>query len=104
MNGHIWLGLAGLVMLVGCATPVRTAGDPSPAAVGRAACERACSRDYDVCADGAGAGRGGASFFGAGAACRRQVSSCVDHCKVIVAADPKLKVSDKSPDNAVDRP
>ncbi len=69
-----WLGAAlalALLALAGCAAP----------AGGRhLSCSQACNRDYDICADSAGANRGGASFFGVGAACQRQLTACLKNC------------------------
>ena len=93
-RGLIAVALSGLA---GCAGP--GAGDPSPAAAKRAACERSCNRGYDTCSDSAGAERRGSSFFGMGAACDRQVKSCFDRCKALGGdAKPDAKPDGKEPD------
>lgn len=74
--------------LAACSGPTGALGDSSPAAARKAQCERACNRDYDVCSDGAGARRGGSSFYGMGAACDRQVKECLASCKPMVV-EPK---------------
>ena len=70
-----WLGgaLASLAALglAGCA---------GPAGSRHITCHQACERDYDMCADSAGASRGGASFFGVGAACQRELTACFKAC------------------------
>lgn len=82
------IGLAA-AMLAACSGPLGPEGDPSPGAAKRARCDQGCNRDYDRCADSAGARRGsGGSFFGMGAACDRQVKDCLAACKALVA-EPK---------------
>jgi len=92
-----WLVGVCLVGLAACAGPLGGQGDPSPGAAKRAQCERACNRDYDVCADGAGARRGGSSFFGMGAACDRQAKECLAGCKALTV-QPKAKEDGKAED------
>jgi len=93
-------GLVGVILLAlaGCAGPFGDEGDTSPAAAKRAACERSCNRGYDTCADSSGAERRGGSFFGMGAACDRQVRSCLDRCKALTAG-PKPEAKDKDNGN-----
>ena len=64
-----------------------------PAGSRQMSCPQSCNRDYDVCSDSAGAGRGGGgSFFGAGAACQRQLTACLKSCEVSTAqAKPAAK-------------
>ena len=88
------LSIAVVVLaLAGCVGADVESGNASPAAAKRAACQTTCNRDYDVCADSAGAQRSGAgSFFGAGAACSRQVAACIQQCKAVVV-QPQKKIS-----------
>ena len=88
-----WIVALGVVLaLAGCAGPDSGRGELAPAGAKRAGCERACNRDYDICADSAGAKRGGGSFFGVGAACDRQVSGCLQQCKTM-SAPPQSKAA-----------
>ncbi|MEI8394226.1 MAG: hypothetical protein WCF85_05780 [Rhodospirillaceae bacterium] len=81
--------MSALLVLSGCADPIGSAGDPSPGAAKRAACERSCNRDYDVCSDSGGGGRGGGAFYGPAAACERQTRSCLERCQTITIQQQK---------------
>ena len=73
MVGKWWLaGLAALV-LSGCADSVSR---------NHRTCPQTCERNYESCADSTGAGRSGPSFFGVGAACQRELSSCLRRCEL----------------------
>ncbi len=68
-----------------------------PAGSRQMSCPQSCNRDYDVCSDSAGAGRGGGSFFGVGAACQRQLTACLKSCEVSAAqAKPAAKEPGKA--------
>ena len=55
-------------------------------------CAQSCDRSYDTCADSAGASRSGASFFGVGAACQRDLTACLKNCEIAAAqAKPAAK-------------
>ena len=67
-------------------------GCAGPAGGRHLTCSQACDRTYDNCADSAGANRGGASFFGVGAACQRDLSACHKACDIAaVQAKPATK-------------
>ncbi|MEI6559473.1 MAG: hypothetical protein WCO00_13800 [Rhodospirillaceae bacterium] len=87
MTGR-WIGAAAMALvLAGCA---------GPAGGRQRTCAQACNRDYDVCAESAGANRGGASFFGAGAACQRQVTDCLKSCDAVAAQAEAAKAKAKA--------
>ena len=88
MTGR-WFGMAlALLVLAGCA---------GPAGSRRMSCPQSCDRGYEVCSDSAGAGRGGQSFFGVGAACERELKACLKNCDLAaVQAGPVARDGGKA--------
>ncbi len=85
-----WLGVTLVALGLGLA------GCAGPAGGRHSTCPQACNRDYDVCAESASASRGGASFFGSGAVCQREVSACLKNCELtVVQTKPAAKDSAK---------
>ena len=82
-----WRGaVLALLALGGCA---------GPGNLKQLTCPQTCNRDYDVCSESTGAARGGASFFGAGAACQRQLAACLKNCE-LDAAEAKPAPKDEA--------
>ncbi len=81
-------------LLIGCTGLGSEPSDTSPGAAKKVVCEKHCNRDYDVCSESLGARPSGSgAFFGLGAACDREVTACLDRCR-IAAATPEHKPVD----------
>ncbi len=66
--------------LVAVLTALLLSGCSGSGAARHMTCPQTCERNYDSCADSVGANRSGPSFFGAGATCQRELSSCHRRC------------------------
>ena len=58
-----------------------------------------------MCADSAGASRGGTSFFGVGAACQRELTACFKACEAAaVQAEAAKKPAAKAASGGTPKP